>query len=89
MQRKIKKCVVRNTITLKDYKSCLFNDTTEYRSQLMLRSTKHEVYIIDVNKVALNLDDDKQITKKDGISTLARRHKSLSWSSILGELSLI
>ena len=31
----IKKFVVRNTITFEDYKSCLLNDTTEYRSQLM------------------------------------------------------
>ena len=50
----IKKCVVKNTITFEDYKSCLFNDTTEYRSQLMFRLTKHEVHTIEVNKVALN-----------------------------------
>ena len=49
----------------------LFNHSTEYRSQLMFRSTKHEVHTIKVNKVALNRDDDKQIIKKDGISTFA------------------
>ena len=54
----------------------------------MFRSSKHEVHTIEVNKVALNRDDDKQISKRDGISTLVRRHKSLSWNSILGELSL-
>ena len=31
----IKKCVVKKTLTFKDYKNCLFNDSTEYRSQLM------------------------------------------------------
>ena len=55
----------------------------------MFRSMKHDIFIIEVNKVALNRDDDKRISKKDGISTLARGHKSLSWSSILGELLLI
>ena len=50
----IKKCVVKNTITFEDYKSCLFNDTTEYRSQLMFRLTKHEVHTIEVYEVALN-----------------------------------
>ena len=50
---------------------------------------KHDIFTIEVNKVALNRDDDKWISKKDGISTLARGHKSLSWNPILAELSLI
>ena len=84
----IKKCVVKKTLTFEDYKNCLFNDSTEYRSQLMFRSTKHEIHTIEVNKVALNRDDDKRIIKKDGISTFARGHKDLSWSPILRELLL-
>ena len=55
----------------------------------MFRSTKHEVHTIEVTKVALNRDDDKRTPRKDGISTFARGHKDFSWSSILGELSLI
>ena len=55
----------------------------------MFRSTKHEVHTIEVNKVAPNGDDDKWISKRDGICTLARGHKSLSWNAILGEVSLI
>ena len=85
----IKKCVVKKTLTFEDYKTCLFNNSTEYRSQLMFRSSKHEVHTIEVNKVALNRDDDKRISRKDGISTFARGHKDLSWSPILGVLSLI
>ena len=65
----IKKGVVMKTLTFEDYKTCLFNDSTEYRSQLMFRSAKHEVHTIDVNNVALNQDDDKRIPRKDGIST--------------------
>ena len=95
----IKKCVVKKTLTFEDYKTCLFNNSTEYgvepqtlqvyRSQLMFRSRKHEVHTIEVNKVALNRDDDKRISKRDGISTFARGHKDLSWSPILGEVLLI
>ena len=81
----IKKCVVKKTLTFEDYKTCLFNGTTDYRSQLMFRSTNHEVHTIDINKVALNRDDDKRISRKDGISTFARGHKDLSWSPILGD----
>ena len=85
----IKKCVVKKTLTFEDYKTCLFNDSTEYRSQLMFRLVTHEVHTIEVNKVSLNRDDDKWISRKDGISTFARGHKDLSWSSLLGVISLI
>ena len=85
----IKKCVVKKTLMFEDYKTCLFSNSTEYRSQLMFRSSKHEVHTIEVNKVALNRDDDKRTPRKDGISTFARGHKDLSCSPILGELSVI
>ena len=84
----IKKCVVKKTLTFEDYKTCLFSDSTEYKSQLMFRSAKHEVHTIEVNKVALNRDDDKRISRKDRISTFARGNKDLSWSLLLGVLSL-
>ena len=85
----IKKCVVKKTFTFEDYKTCLFSDSIEYRSQLIFSSAKHEVHTFEVNKVALNRDDDKRTPRKDGISTFARGHIDLSWSPILGELSLI
>ena len=50
----IKKCTVKKILTFEDYKTCLFNDSTKYRSQLMFRSSKHEVHTIEVNKVPLN-----------------------------------
>ena len=65
------------------------DNSTEYRSQLMFRSSKHEVHTIEVSKVALNRDDDKRIFKRDGISTFARGHKDLSWNPLLGEVLLI
>ena len=50
----IKKCVVKKTLTFENYKTCLFSDSTEYRSQLMFRLAKHEVHMIEVNKVVIN-----------------------------------
>ena len=87
--KEIKKCVVKKTLLFEDCKNCLLNPTNEsvYRLQLMFRSSKHEVHTIEVNKIALSRDDDKRIAKKDGISTLARGHKSLCWSPMLGEVS--
>ena len=55
----------------------------------MFRSMKHDIFTIEVNKVALNRDDDKRISKKDRIFTFARGHKDLSWNPLLGELSPI
>ena len=69
----IRKCVVRKTISFKDYKACLFGGGSSYRSQLMLRSLTHEVRTLEVNKLALSRDDDKRITV-NGIASLARGH---------------
>ena len=52
----IKKCVVEKTLTFEDYKNCLFEDFTEYRdprgvyrSQLLFRSIRHEIFTLEVN----------------------------------------
>ena len=55
----IKKCIVRKTITFEDYKNCLFSGETSYRSQLMFRSSRQRLRTLEVNKIALNKDDDK------------------------------
>ena len=62
----IKKCIFKKTLTSEDYKTCLFNNSTEYRSQLMFRSTKHEVHTIKVNKVALNEMTINRLLRKTG-----------------------
>ena len=69
----IKKCVIKKTISFEDYKNCLFNGNQSYRSQLLLRSLKHEVRTLEVNKLALSRDDNKCITI-DGIASWARGH---------------
>ena len=69
----IKKCVVKKMISFEDYKNCLFSREISFRSQLMFRSLKHEVKMLEVNKLALSRDDDKRITV-NGINSLARGH---------------
>ena len=69
----IKKCVVRKTITFEDYKKCLFEGRNTYKSQLLFRSDKHEVKTLEVNKLALNSQDDKRISI-DGIASYAIGH---------------
>ena len=62
----IKKCVIKKTLTFDDYKACLFNPDAIYRSQLMFRSSKHELHTIKVNKAALNRDDFSGFLRKMG-----------------------
>ena len=68
--------MVKKTLAFDDYVNCLFSGTNAYRSQLMFRSRNHEVHTIEVNKIALNRDDDKRIAKIDRISTSTRGDKS-------------
>ena len=86
----IKKCMMKNTLGFDEYKNCPFDPVGKsiYRSQLMFGNKKHEVHTVEVSKVALSRNDDKQIVKKDGVSTLGRGHKSLCWNPLLGEVLL-
>ena len=71
--KEIKKCVVKKTIIFEDYKKCLFEGRNVYKSQLLFRSDKHEVKTLEVNKLALNSQDDKRISV-DGIASYAMGH---------------
>ena len=80
--------MVKKTISFDDYKNCLLDLKSKsiYRPQLMFGNNKHEIYTVEVNKVALNRDDDKHIVKKDWMSTLARGHNSLCLNYLLTRL---
>ena len=41
----------------------------------MFQNKLHNVHTVEMNKVALSRDDDKQIVQSDGMSTLAYGHK--------------
>ena len=70
----INKTTTKNNIKFNDYKNVLFNQTTEMRKMNVIRSYKHEIYTEEINKIALNGDDDKRIVMKDRIHTLAYGH---------------
>ena len=70
----IKNYVLKKTIIFEDYKNCLFKKSHLYRSQLMLRLIKHDVHMIEDNKLALSANDDKRIIGEDEINAKARGH---------------
>ena len=52
-----------------DFKDYLLNNKTVYRSQERFKSYNHDVYIEEVNKIALSSNNDKRIETFDGIET--------------------
>ena len=52
-----------------NYKDCLFNNKTVYRSQERFKSYYHDVYTEEVNKIALSSNDDKRLQTFDIITT--------------------
>ena len=72
----VKKSVIEKKITFDDYKRCLFSEEPQTRTMNVIRSYKHEVYTEEVNKVALDSQDDKRIILEDKIYTHAHGYNS-------------
>ena len=62
---------MKETLKFDDYKKCLDNGKNIYKEQMVFRSKKHDVFTMNVNKTALNREDDKRLIQEDGVSTLA------------------
>ena len=70
----VKKLVVEKSITHEGYKNCLFTGKEHLRKMNVIRSHMHDIYIEEINKVALSSSDDKRHILKDGTRTLALGH---------------
>lgn len=70
----IQKSVVQNSLTVDDYRKCLFDKIKQYREQTMFRSIKHNIYTLKQNKLALSYEDDKRFICDNNISTFAWGH---------------
>ena len=46
---------------LENYKDCLFNNKTAYRSQERFKSYYHDMYTEEVDKIMLSSNDDKRL----------------------------
>ena len=70
-----KKCIIKRMIKFDDYKNCLLKDKVLLKSQQRFISKKHDVYIEDINKIALCNDDDKRIVSLDKITSYPYGYK--------------
>ena len=52
-----------------NYRDCLFNNKTVYRSQERFKSYYHGVYTEEVNKIALSSNANKILQTSDRIAT--------------------
>ena len=53
----------------KDYKDCLFNKNIILKSQQTFKSDHHNVYTIEINKIALSSNDNKRLQTFDRVTT--------------------
>lgn len=72
----IKKYVIEKSIKFQNYKNCIFDESKmkQYSSMNTIRSKKHELYSIKINKVGLCSYDNKRYILNDNINTLAFGH---------------
>ena len=67
--KRTKKCVIKRKLMFENFKDCLFNNKTVYRSQERFRSYYHVMYTEEVNKIALSSNDDKRLQTCDSNPT--------------------
>ena len=53
----------------KNYKDCLFNDKIILQSQQRFKNDHHNVYVEQINEIALSSNDDKRLKTFDKIMT--------------------
>ena len=57
----VKRCVIKHRLMFENCEDSLFINKTILRSQKRFKSDHHNVYTEEVNKIALNSSDNKQI----------------------------
>ena len=56
----VEKNIVKQTISVEDYKRVLFEGSIVHRKMIRFQSDHHQIYTKDVNKVALSGNYDKK-----------------------------
>ena len=64
-----KKCIIKRGLMFKNYKDCDFNNKIISKSQQRFNSDYHNVYTEQINKSALNSNDDMRLQTFDKIAT--------------------
>ncbi|XP_065198485.1 uncharacterized protein LOC135830026 isoform X1 [Sycon ciliatum] len=73
----VQRSVLKNTITVDDYRTCLVEESQLKRTMNVLRSRRHCIHGEELRKIALCGFDSKRYILEDGINTLAFGHKDI------------
>ena len=65
--------MIKKSLSIEDYKKCLFTEEKLMKEMNIIRSQNHDIYSMTVNKVALSANDDKRLICENKINTLALR----------------
>ena len=69
----IKKCVINPRLIFENYKVWLFNNKTILKLQQIFKSSHHEVYTEQINKITLSSDHNKRLQRFDKVTTYPYR----------------
>ena len=67
--KETKKCITNQKHMFENYKDCLFNNKTVYRSYTRLKGYYHVMHTEKVNKIVLSSNDDKRLQSFDWVIT--------------------
>ena len=70
----IKKNVIKKDIMHEDYKNTLLNEEQMRHKLRTIRSVKHKLQSLEINKISLSCFDDKRYILNDGINSYAYGH---------------
>ena len=72
------KYVIKQELKFENYTDCLFNNKIVLKSQLRFKIDHHNVYTIEINKIALSSNDNKRLQTFDRFKTYVKPIKCLS-----------
>ena len=72
--KEIKKSVIKKDLKQINYNNILKSGKKMYSKMKVIRSQKHRIYTMKMNKISLSAYDDKRFLKKNGINSFAYGH---------------
>ena len=73
-EKKTAKGISKQTLRHNSYRECLLNQTTTMVNMHLIRSFKHKIYSVCVNKLDLSPFDDKRYVTLNEYDTFAHGH---------------
>ena len=70
----VKKCVIDKKLKFNDYKEVLFNQEQKRHDMNLIKSSKHQLNTVKINKISLSCYDNKRYLLDDSITSYSYGH---------------